>query len=99
MSVNRNGETVRVDRREFLKISLGATALFLPMPFAWVWAQSEGAVKLLKAPKLALVVGNSRYKDAPELKNPANDAKGIGGDAQGGGIRGQRRCWMPAGSS
>jgi len=50
---------VRVDRREFLKISLGATALFLPMPFAWVWAQSEGAAKLLKAPKMALVVGNS----------------------------------------
>jgi hypothetical protein len=47
------------------------------MPFAWLWAQSEGAVTLLKAPKLALVVGNSRYKDAPELKNPANDAKGI----------------------
>jgi hypothetical protein len=78
MSVNRKGETVRVDRREFLKISLGATALFLPMPFAWVWAQSEGAAKLLKAPKMALVVGNSRYKDAPELKNPANDAKEIG---------------------
>jgi hypothetical protein len=78
MSVNRNGETMRANRREFLKISLGATALFLPMPFAWVWAQSEGAVTLLKAPKLALVVGNSRYKDAPELKNPANDAKGIG---------------------
>lgn len=66
------------NRREFLKISLGATALFLPKPFAWVWAQSEGVVELLKAPKLALVVGNSRYKDAPELKNPTNDAKGIG---------------------
>ena len=78
MYVNRKGETVRVDRREFLKIGLGATALFLPTPFAWVWAQSEGAVKLLKAPKMALVVGNSRYKDAPELKNPANDAKEIG---------------------
>ena len=69
---------MRTNRREFLKISLGATALFLPSPFAWVWAQSEGAVKLLKAPKMALVVGNSRYKDAPELKNPVNDAKGIG---------------------
>jgi hypothetical protein len=48
------------------------------MPWAWVYAQSEGAVKLLKAPKVALVIGNSKYKDAPELKNPANDAKGVG---------------------
>ncbi|HEY5638176.1 MAG TPA: caspase family protein, partial [Burkholderiales bacterium] len=60
-----------------------AGSLFLPVPWAWVWAQSgkeglEGALKLVKAPKLALVIGNSKYKDAPELKNPANDAKGVG---------------------
>ena len=50
------------------------------MPFAWVWSQSaqEGALKLIKAPKVALVIGNGKYKDAPELKNAPNDAKAIG---------------------
>lgn len=68
-----------MQRREVLKAGL-AGSLFLPQPWAWVWAQSdskEGALKLLKAPKLALVVGNGKYKDAPELKNAPNDAKAI----------------------
>src|SRR5258706_992659 len=65
-------------RRNVLKGGLAAGSLFLPQPYAWVWAQSEGAIKLLKAPKMALVIGNGKYKDAPELKNPPNDAKGIG---------------------
>jgi hypothetical protein len=67
-----------VNRREAIKAGLGATALFAPAPFAWVWAQSDGALKLLRAPKVALVVGNGKYKDAPELKNAPNDAKAIG---------------------
>ncbi len=72
-------------RRGALKTGLGAGALFLPRPWAWVWAQSEGAVKLLRAPKVALVVGNSKYKEAP-LKNPANDAKAIGETLKGAGF-------------
>src|SRR5262245_8382086 len=66
-------------RRNFLLNSTAAAAgsLFLPVPYAWVWAQSDGTVRLLKAPKVALVVGNSKYKDAPELRNPLNDAKAI----------------------
>jgi uncharacterized caspase-like protein len=56
-------------------MGLGASVLFAP-GLARVWAQSEGAMKLLQLPKIALVVGNSRYKDSP-LKNPANDAKAI----------------------
>ena len=68
---------MRTKRRQILKAGLGTGALFLPLPYAWVWAQSEGAVKLLRAPKQALVIGNGKYKDAPELKNPANDAKAI----------------------
>ena len=64
-------------RRAILKAGLGASALFLPAPYAWVWAQSDGALKLLRAPKVALVVGNGKYKDAPELKNAPNDAKAI----------------------
>jgi len=65
-----------VTRREFLRKSLAATSLFLPVPYAWVWAQSEGALKLLRAPKLALVVGNRDYKIAP-LVTPLNDARSI----------------------
>ena len=67
-----------VNRRHFLKAGLGATALFLPVPYARVWAQSEGTLKLMRAPKFALVIGNSNYKRSP-LKNPANDARAIGG--------------------
>ncbi|MEJ0071626.1 MAG: caspase family protein [Pseudomonadota bacterium] len=70
-------QPVNRDRRLVLKGGLVAGSLFLPAPYAWVWAQSEGAVSLLKAPKLALVVGNGAYKNLPPLKNPANDAKAI----------------------
>lgn len=65
------------NRRLVLKGGLAAGSLFLPLPHVHVWAQSEGAVKLLRAPKLALVIGNSAYKDAPALKNPANDARAM----------------------
>jgi hypothetical protein len=64
-------------RRLLLKGGVAAGSLFLPAPWARVWAQSEGTVKLLRAPKLALVLGNSKYKEGP-LRNPANDAKAIG---------------------
>lgn len=66
-----------VSRRRMLQAGLGATALFLPLPYAWVWAQSDGAMKLLRLPKIALVIGNSNYKSAPQLVNPSNDAKAI----------------------
>ena len=69
---------MRGKRREILKAGLGAGALFLPAPYAWVWAQqSDGALKLLRAPKVALVIGNGKYKDAPELKNAPNDARAV----------------------
>ena len=68
-------------RRRLLRSGVAAGSLFLPLPYAWVWAQSEGTnegtVKLLKAPKMALVVGNGKYKDAPELKNAPNDARAM----------------------
>lgn len=65
-------------RRSILKTTgLAAASLFLPQPFAWVWAQSEGTIKLLRLPKFALVIGNSKYKNAPGLNNPGNDAKGM----------------------
>lgn len=64
------------NRRRLVCAGTAASALFLPLPFARVWAQSEGTLKLLKLPKLALVIGNSKYKGAP-LRNPANDARAI----------------------
>ncbi len=68
---------ISASRRAILKAGLGATALFLPAPFAWVWAQSEGTIKLMRAPKVALVIGNSNYNNSP-LTNPVNDARAIG---------------------
>lgn len=65
-------------RRGFLHAGVGAGALFLPVPFAWVWSQqSDGALKLLRAPKVALVIGNGKYKDVPELKNAPKDARDV----------------------
>src|SRR5687768_3732557 len=79
-------EAVAPGRRRILRAGLATGALFLPVPYAWVWAQSEGTMKLLRAPKLALVVGNSKYKSVPELKNPANDAKAITETLKGAGF-------------
>ncbi len=65
---------------------MAAGSLFLPLPYAWVWAQSEGALTLMRLPKLALVVGNGRYRNVQALKNPANDAKAIAGALQAAGF-------------
>jgi len=70
-------QPVNQTRRLVLKGGLAAGALFLPAPYADVWAQSEGTVRLLKTPKVALVVGNGAYKTVPALKNPPNDARAI----------------------
>jgi len=64
----------RWSRRRVLQ---AAGAIFAPMPLASAWAQSDGAVKLLRAPKEALVIGNANYRHVPTLVNPANDAKAI----------------------
>jgi len=64
-------------RRRFLQGGLAAAGLFLPSPWVPAWAQSEGAVKLLRAPKLALVVGNAAYRVVPALRNPGNDSRAI----------------------
>lgn len=72
-------------RREYLGSGVAVGSLFLPLPYAEVWAQSEGSIKLLRWPKIALVAGNSRYKEVP-LKNPANDAKAIGEALKGVGF-------------
>jgi uncharacterized caspase-like protein len=70
-------QRVNRGRRHAIKGGLAAASLFLPLPYAQVWAQSEGAVSLVRAPKVALVLGNSNYKNVPALRNPANDANAI----------------------
>ena len=44
----------------------------------WPWkaAFAQSGASLLRLPKQALVIGNSKYKHAP-LKNPVNDAQGM----------------------
>jgi uncharacterized caspase-like protein len=76
-----------MQRRSFLKTGLAAGGLFLPASYAWVWAQqSDGALKLIKAPKVALVIGNGKYKDAPVLKNAPNDANAVGAALKAAGF-------------
>jgi len=65
-------------RRRLLQAGMGATSLFLPLPWVLVRAQSDGASNLIRAPKLALVIGNGGYKEAPALKNALNDARAMG---------------------
>ena len=66
-----------ITRRRVLQSAAGL-ALFMPSPAALVWAQSEGATRLLRAPKQALVLGNAGYRNVPGLMNPANDARAVG---------------------
>jgi len=70
----------RVRRRILQGAAAGAaTSLFPPGLFA----QQRN---LAAAPRHALVIGNSRYKDSP-LRNPANDAADISAALQGAGFR------------
>ena len=73
------GHPAGITRRRVLQRGAGALALFAASPCALVFAQSEGATRLLRAPKTALVIGNAGYKSVPPLVNPANDANAIAG--------------------
>ena len=64
-------------RRSLIKTGIAGAALFSPVPWASVWAQTAQGPQLQRLPKVALIIGNSKYKEAP-LKNPGNDAKAIG---------------------
>ena len=66
-----------ITRRDFLRWNLSCTTLFSAAPHALVWAQTQDGPQLLRLPKIALVIGNARYRTAP-LKNPVNDARAIG---------------------
>jgi len=67
-------------RRRWL-IQAGALASSASFPL-WVPGASAQAQSTLNAlPRIALVIGNTKYVEAP-LKNPGNDAKGIAGALQ-----------------
>ena len=74
-----------VSRRDWIKQASalsGATAL----PLLGTTALSFAQTKLAGLPRIALVIGNTRYRDAP-LKNPVNDAKAIANELQQTGFR------------
>ncbi len=62
------------DRRRVIQTAMAAASTAL-LPWRGAFAQGSGS-GLLRAPKQALVIGNSRYKSTP-LKNPVNDANGM----------------------
>ena len=47
---------VNYRRRQFLQRGVAVGSVFLPVPYAGVWAQSDGVLKLLRLPKVALVL-------------------------------------------
>ena len=44
-------DRIACTRRSVLRAGVAVGSLFLPMPFAWVWVQSDGALTLLRLPK------------------------------------------------
>jgi uncharacterized caspase-like protein len=62
----------RVNKRRIVLVQLAAISAAPVVPWlAWAAAVAPGA------PRVALVVGNSRYSDLPPLKNPARDAAAL----------------------
>ena len=67
-------------RRRWLK-QAGALASSTALPFWIPGTSAQTQTTLNTLPRVALVIGNTRYVDAP-LKNPANDARAIAGELQ-----------------
>ncbi|MCE9640792.1 MAG: caspase family protein [Betaproteobacteria bacterium] len=67
-------------RRRWLQ-QAGALASSTVLP-SWIpHASAQTASTLNALPRVALVIGNTKYPEAP-LKNPGNDARGIAGELQ-----------------
>ena len=80
---NNNTFSFHGTRREWLR-QAGALTASAALPW---WAQNGYAQTSLNAlPRLALIIGNTKYPEAP-LKNPANDAKAIAGELQKSGFK------------
>ncbi len=72
-------------RRDWIK-QAGALAGAASIPLLGGSVLTFAQSKLAGLPRIALVIGNTRYRDAP-LKNPVNDAKAIAGELQQTGFR------------
>lgn len=70
----------RNSRRRWLA-QTGALASSTALPLWLPLASGQPQSPLNALPRLALIIGNSRYADAP-LKNPANDAQAIAAELQ-----------------
>jgi uncharacterized caspase-like protein len=82
---SRSSAPLLETRRDWLK-QAGALAGVASLPLLGTSTLSFAQTKLNGLPRLALVIGNTRYRDAP-LKNPVNDAKAIAGELQQSGFR------------
>lgn len=75
----------QADRREWLKLAgLIGTAASFPLWARKSWAQGPSTLNAI--PRIALVIGNAKYKDAP-LKNPINDAQSMASELQKVGFK------------
>ncbi len=71
---------MRIARRRWLA-QAGALASAAAFPFRVPIASAQSQSTLNALPRLALVIGNTKYVEAP-LKNPGNDAKAIATELQ-----------------
>jgi len=71
-------------RRWLAQAGAIATSTTLPLWVPRSYAQSQSTLNAL--PRVALIIGNTKYIDAP-LKNPGNDAKAIAGELQKFGFK------------
>ena len=71
---------MRVARRRWLA-QAGALVSSAALPFQISPAAAQSQSTLNALPRLALVIGNSKYVEAP-LKNPGNDAKAMAAELQ-----------------
>ncbi len=71
---------MRVARRRWL-VQAGALVSTAALPFRIPVAVAQAQSTLNALPRVALIIGNSKYIEAP-LRNPGNDAKGIAGELQ-----------------
>lgn len=69
------GDEFDAARRRLLRAGLAAGSSVLVWPRAW--AEVDRTLKLLRAPKVALVIGNGKYLRAPVLRNAASDAEAL----------------------
>jgi hypothetical protein len=79
MSALSRSRFVEARRRWLQQTGTLVTSAALPLWISGSSAQSSTALNTL--PRSALVIGNTRYADAP-LKNPANDARAIAGELE-----------------